>query len=465
MGKGKSTQTLKWYEVYGYGIGGLFAYSFYLMLQAYYLLYFLTDVLMINATVAASIYTATNVIKAVTMIIAGPVVDATCLRFGKYRSWIAIGAVGTTIFATLMFMDLHLPTAAMVPVFIIVYVLQSFSYNVMWTSGRSLVGPMSKTSGDAVALAGAAQAGSSLGGIIYGLINSIVLGLWAFTGQPYGMTMLTYCILICLGTILMLAISKKYDSPASAHAQTGTAANREKVKFSTMLKSLKGPMIPYFCAMTLGSAQSGFFFALLTYFTTYVLNNPAMLGYSVTASSIMAFVGAMVAKPVFSIFKGNKKAVYIVTVALGAVCYVLIRIFGQNAVVFLIIYALIGFFTAFSGVLLPAFANDLADYQEMREEGSARAFVQSVAGLSIRLASVISTTVAAFGLAMIGYKSDVEMTDTMLSGIINLMAIGPVIVCVLACLCFLFYKVDEKKLDEYRAKKSSATANKSAGEE
>ncbi len=452
----ESKMTLKWYERYGYGFGGLFSYSFYLMLQAYFLLFFLTDVLGFNPYVAAVIYSATQWIKVLTMIFAGTIIDATCLRMGKYRSWIAIGAVLTTIFATLMFTNMNLPAAVGVPVFLIAYILQSFGYNAMWTASRAVVGPMSKTSDDAVALAGSAQAGSSLGGIIYGLINAGVLAFWAFSGQEYGLTMLTYCVLICIGSIVMLAITKKYDKPMAAKKNTAEAAaakKAEKVGFMTMLKSLKGPMIPYFIAMTLGTAQSGFFMALLSYFTTYVLNNPAVMGYAVTAYSVTAFLGALAVKPVFSLLK-SKKTVYIVSTAICAALYLVMRLVGANAVGFLIVYGLIGFFGTFAGVLLPAFANDLADYQEMRGEGSARAFTQSIAGTTIRLAAVISTMISSFGLAAVGYKTGMEMTEGILNSIMNLMVVGPIIVCALACVCFIFYRVNEKELDEYRAQKA-----------
>ncbi len=443
---------LKWYEKYGYGFGGLFSYSFYLMLQAYFLLYFLTDELHFSTAVAATIYSATQWIKVITMILAGTIIDSTNFKLGKYRSWVAIGAVLTTVFATIVFWKFNIPTTAAVILFVTAYILQSFGYNSMWTASRALVGPMAKTSADAVALTGAAQSGSSLGGIIYGLINTSIVAAWAFTGQSYGMTMLCYGLLICVGTIVMLYISKPYDIPAASSASAARKA--EKVGLLTMLKSLRGPMIPYFFAMTFGSAQSGFFFALLSYFTRYVLENPAVMSYAVTAYSVMGVLGALSVRPVMNVLK-NKKATYIFATGASAVLYFLIRMIGANAVVFTVLYALVGFFGSFAGVLLPAFANDLADYQEMKGEGSARAFVQSVAGVTIRLAAVLSTSIAAFGLAAIGYQNGTTPEGSMLTGITNMMVVGPVIVCVLACVCILFYRVDEKQLDAYRAKRSA----------
>ena len=453
----KAKSTLKLSEKLGYGGGGLFVYCFYLQFQAYYMMIFLTDVLGFNAYIAATIYTATQIIKVITMIVGGTVIDSTNLKLGKYRSWILIGAILVSIFSVLMFWKFNIPTVAAVALFVIVYIIQSFGYNIMWTANRAMVGPMSKTSDDAVSLAGVAQAASTLGGIVYGLIGVPLLTAFSSTGQGYGLTEMVYSVLILLGTAVMMAVTKKYDRPQTEKDADVVKSSKKagRVSFGTMLKSLRGPMIPYFFAFTLGTAQQGFFFALLTYFTTYVLNNPQVMGYALTCYSVAGFFGALLARPLCAKF--NKKAVYIAATAASAVLYFLIRVIGGQAAGFLVIYTCIGFIGSFAGVLLPAFANDLADYQEMKTgEASARAFVQSIAGVTIRLGGLISTSIAAFGLASIGYQKGVEMTDSMLSSITNLMAVGPALFCAAAVIVFLFYHVSESELDEFRAKKVAA---------
>jgi Na+/melibiose symporter-like transporter len=76
-------------------------------------------------------------------------------------------------------------------------------------------------------------------------------------------------------------------------------------------------------------------------------------------------------------------------------------------------------------------------------------------GTSTRLGSLISSSIASFGLAALGYVKGTEPTEKMLKGITALMAIGPATVCLLCCVFMLFYKVNEKELNEYRIRKAA----------
>jgi Na+/melibiose symporter-like transporter len=183
-----------------------------------------------------------------------------------------------------------------------------------------------------------------------------------------------------------------------------------------------------------------------------VLKNPAALGLSITLGSITGFLGALAVRPLCKKF-GNKKT-YIIATAVTAVLYILVAYIGGTSVPFLILRSAIMFMGSFTGVLLPAFANDIADYNGMQGQTIARAFIQSIAGTTIRLGSVISTMVASFGLAAIGYTKGAQPTAQVLSGITNLMAFGPAIVCIISCICFIWYNIDEKQLDAYRVQKS-----------
>ena len=106
-------------------------------------------------------------------------------------------------------------------------------------------------------------------------------------------------------------------------------------------------------------------------------------------------------------------------------------------------------------MLIPVFANDIADYKEMKGETDARAVIQSIAGTTIRFGSALSATIASFSLAAVGFSATAEITPAIIGSITYLMAFAPAAVCILSALCFIFYKVDEKELDIYRAEKAA----------
>ncbi len=451
---------LKFWEIYGYGFSGMFVNTFFLMFLAYYLLYYLTNVWGIPPIVAAVVYSAAMWIRTGTIVTSGIVIDNTNLRWGKYRSWVYLGALILLVGTTLLFTDLNIASQAVaIAVFLILYAIAQFGYSALWVSQRAMLGKMAKTNNDAIALTSSAQMMSSLGGIVYGLVGATFLGMWGGSEQRgYTFTAILYGLFIVVGCIIFGAITKKYE-PSRAKGEaavTNATQKKERIGIIKLIKNLKGPMIPFFLAMIIGNAQLGFFMALLRYFTKYVLNDPKAFGLAITLGSVGAVVGAYAAKPLCK--KYSKKLVWIFVMIITGILYALISFIGRTSLPFLILRVAVSFMGSFIGVLLPAIANDVSDHSEMNGGESARAFTQSMGGTAIKLGAVISGMAASFGLAFVGYEKGAEMTPELINGITYMMAFGPALVSFLSAAIFIFYKVDEKKLDEYRSQKEAAVS-------
>ena len=151
---------------------------------------------------------------------------------------------------------------------------------------------------------------------------------------------------------------------------------------------------------------------------------------------------------------GKKKA-FIYFSCLTGVLYMLIAFIGKTSIPFLIIRVAIGCFSVVGGMLIPVFANDIADYKEMKGEADARAVIQSIAGTTIRFGSALSATIASFSLAAVGFDAATEVTPAVINSITYLMAFAPAAVCILSAVCFIFYKIDEQELDSFRAEKAA----------
>ncbi len=450
--KEKNKTTLPLSTIAAYGIGYLFAGNFYQCFLSFTLLFFMTNVLEIPTIAAAAAYSATQFINLISMFMGGVIIDSTNLKFGKYRPWVFIGTLLVIVSAGSMFLNLGLSSSKAVLFIIVMYAIQSFGYNTAWSANRSLVGPMSKNTSDSMALVTSANFGAAAAPIIYGIISVPFLAVFAFAGkQQYGFTMYAYTMILLLGSILMLAITKKFDLPNTEENKSEkTKSNR--ISFGEMLRSLKGQSIIFFVAILIGNIQNGFFTALLAYFTIYVLKNPAAMGIAVTLQSVGKFVGTALG-PILS-KKFSKKTMYIGCNLIDALLYILMFLVGRTAVPFLIIRTIIGIVASLNGILLPAMSIDVADYNEMKGESRARAFVQSLMGTTLRIGGLISASVASFGLAATGFVAGSEPTAEIINKIIVLMGIGPAAVCALASLVMFFYKISEEELNEYRAQRS-----------
>lgn len=445
------TNRLKTSQIVLYGFLGMFINTFYLMFLAYYRLFYLTNVLQLSAGVAAVVNSLSVWGNVVTMLLAGVLIDKINFKTGKYRTWSLVGGIVMGVVFPLMFSNLHLSQGAAGALFVVLFVVQSIGYNTLWVAERSLVGPMSSCAEDANNLAMSAQQASTLGGLVFGVVNTPIMNA---LNNSYTLTALLYGVMITLGTLGIFVMAKNYDNAPAKVVEKGPAA--PKSSFGDALKASGGALLVFFFAMILNNCHLGFFMTLLAYFTQYVLNDPAVLSLSVTAGSVAGLVGAWLSKVMCS--KIGKKNAFIYFSLLTGVLYLLIAWIGKTSIPFLIIRVAIGCFSVVGGMLVMLFANDIADYSEMKTgSDSSRATIQSIAGTSIRLGTALSTTIASFGLAAVGYDA-ANVTEPVIKAITNLMAYGPFAVCALSAVIFFAYKIDESALDKFRAEKAAKRA-------
>lgn len=260
-------QGLKKSQILLYGFFGMFLNTFYLMFLAYNRLFYLTNVLQLSTQISAVVNTLSVWGNVVTMLLAGAIIEKFTFKSGKFRTWTIIGGIVVGIAFTLLFANFGLSQGVAGALFVVMFVIQSIGYNTLWVAERSLVGPMSTTAADANSLAMVAQQGSTLGGLIYGVVNPFIMKA---VGDNYTWTALVYGLFIVLGTLGMFSLTRNFDSGSEPVV---AAQKKEQVK-GGFLKAMTGPTLPFFFAMILNNMHLGFFMTLLAYFTQYVLQDP-----------------------------------------------------------------------------------------------------------------------------------------------------------------------------------------------
>lgn len=136
---------------YGYGLGE-FGFTFFNFLVAYYLMYYLTDVLCLPMLTAAAIYSAVQWVEVATMLASGIVIDKAQLKGGKYRPWIIMGSVVCAVSTIIFFTDFHLSKTFSAIIFTIAYFCCYCGYNTMWVAYRTLLNPLCKSAKDSVVI-------------------------------------------------------------------------------------------------------------------------------------------------------------------------------------------------------------------------------------------------------------------------------------------------------------------------
>ena len=433
-----------------YGLGGMFPNGWILFINGYYMMIFFTDILQLPTVLAASIYSAIQWWKLVAMLLSGVIVDGIQLKSGKYRGWVRIALIAEAILFPIAYADFGLkPTAAAVVV-IIAQALLMLGYNLSWTGIRTLPAAMAKSSYDITLLTASSAVGGSLANIIWGFASVAMLSvpLWKGTSNQYCGVASICSLIMVAGAFIMFKLAEPYDG------QVKEKEKKEKITGKKLLENLKGPMIPYFISATLSAAQAGFFSTLLSYYSTYVLKNPAVTATVLAMQSGISLVGNFISPSIARHFR--KKSIHIFSQFFNAACYVILGFFGTSAAVFIGLRAIMSLMGTLHGVVGYSFPIDIGDYNEMHGIDASRAILVSLGGSTTRLGNALSTTVASFGLAAIGYVKGMEFDDAMCRKLIGLMAIGPGAVALLSGIAMFFYKVDEREINEYRAKKAAA---------
>ena len=447
----KEKSTLKFGTILTYGLGGMFPLGFVLCVAGYYLNIFMTDIVGFSATVAAVLYTAIQIIKMVTMAMSGAIVDKFDIKAGKYRTWILISGIALGVSFPLCFLYLNIPTQTYMIVFVLFYVLQSLAYNVSWTAQHAVIAPMSKNSADVVLLNTVSQFAGLFTSVVYMIIGNVLLNKLptAGTKQMYFGPSAVYGVIIILGSILLYSLCGKYEKNAASDV---VKEKKKGMSLGEMLKSFKGPAIPFFCSFTFAAATTGFFNALLAHFATYVLENPNVVNLSLGVTSIAGVLGAILTPMIAK--ASSRKNVHIVCQIISCIAYVVLALFGKNQVLFIVMRAVATFVGMPSTILMTTMANDIGDQMEMNGEVPPRAFLQSLAGTANRAGLVISAALGSSVLIAIGYSAGVVFTDAMKTALTTYIAALPAGCCALAAIIMLFYKVDEKKIAQWKDQKN-----------
>lgn len=440
-----------------YGLGGMFPAGFVLVITGYYFMYFMTDLLGLPTAMAATVYSGIQWWKLLSMIASGMIIDGIPLKSGRYKGWSLIAGFVQAIVFPLAFLDLGLPPVAAAIWVFVFEALLNLAYNVAWTALRTLPAKMAKTSQDINWLNVMSNVAGTVPSLLWGTLSGTLLAipLWAGTSNQYAGVCAICSVFFALAGVIMYRMASPYDTPADSlyNATPVTGKKKNDAGIMAIIKGLRGPMIPYFISGVLNSAQAGFFQTLLTYYTAYVLGNPALAASIVTLQSIIGLVGSFV---VPSMTKHvTKKGSMVVAQAFNAVSYVVLAVFGTNAVVFVVVRCLMSAVGCIPNVTSYGIPLDIGDYFEMKGETSQRAILTSIGGTTVRLGFAASTTISSFALAAIGYQAGAEFTAEMGHSITMLMAVGPAIFAALsAILMQFFYKVDERAIDAYRLERA-----------
>ena len=463
------SSTLSLRMQYGYGLAE-FGINFLLTFVTYYLSFFLTNIALLPTAIAATVVTATTVIKCVTMPIAGVMIDKVQFKNSRFRLWALIGSIIFFIGGSLMFTDLHLSVEAYAVVFTIFFFVYWLGYSIAWVAHRALMDPLSKTPADKLALTSASAQMGAIARVVYMIAASAILGLFSATEVSSGYTAIAIVFgsIAVAGYVAVYFITKNKDNAETMRAANATACEdtsqanngqsrddtkQSKLSARDMFVTLKNkPMVVFFVSMVLRCAVLTLDGVLIVYYINYVIGDPSLVTLYMTLVFLVAFLGALIVKPIAN--RIGKRTTFIIGSLLSVLSILALLVTKTNAPAFIALMAAFHFLSIICSTLVPAFIADIAEYSSIRYGSRARAFAFSIGGLSIQVASVLGSIIAAFGLVAIGFDAS-NVTPDVVERLSQLFIYGVSIPTLVASVLFFAYPLTEKYMEDLRAQKTT----------
>lgn len=282
---------------YGYGMGE-FGFTFFNFFVAYYLMFYLTDVLLLPISVAAVLYSAIQWVEGILMLVAGIVIDRSSSRAGKYRPWVRWGSVICALFTVLFYSNFHLGTTASVVLFTVFYILCYVGYNIMWVAYRTLLDPMSDTPADTIKNSTAASQMGSLAGVIFSVVGPGILHGFPTMQMGYTVSALIYGFIMITCANIVCAFARKKDVG-------GEAAMQAAPSLRELFRSFNGQFLILFLSITFVGSTNTILPSLLVYYCDRVIGDPAWLTSYMLVITFTGLFGYFIA-PHLSIKFGKK---------------------------------------------------------------------------------------------------------------------------------------------------------------
>lgn len=429
---------------------GEFGYNFFITFAAYYLSFFLTNVAGFPMVLAATMITLTNVIKWVTMPIAGTIIDAKKIKGGKYRPWMVVGSCLMLVGGTLCFTKLPMPAnVGYSVVYLLLFALCYIGYGLMWVSYRALMGPMSKNPQDKVALSTASSQMGAVARIFFAFGAVNLVGMFASEATGYSVVTLLFNAIMVICMVIVARATKRYDNDLlNAQAQTVQQGAKQKLTGKEIWNNLSSrPMLVFILSMLFRISVVAIVPTLLVYYMTFVINDYESITIYMMVTYIVQVIGASFVRVITNKF--GKKQTFIWSTVISAIFLILAR-FVTTTVPFIILMSLWQFTGIFAAALVPAFMADIAEYGQLTKGSKAAGFAYSMGGLVTQVGAVLGAAIAGYGMVVVGFDAAAP-TPAGIAGMASLMTYASAGVSIISAILFILYPLTDKYLAKLRS--------------
>lgn len=461
-----SNGLLSFREKVAYGFGDLASVLYWQTFMLYFT-YFYTDVFIIPASVAATMFLVSRLFDGLNDPIMGMIADRTRSRWGKFRPYLLWLCVPFAISGVLVFTTPNFSETGKIiwaySTFILIMVLYT-AINIPYTALLGVISPNSqdRTSVSSIKFIFAFAAGIIVSATLLPMTKALGGGNdqqgWQYTFMVYGVAAIIFFLIAFKGT------RERVLPPRSQQASVKKDIYELITNQPWLI--LLATTITFILFVAVRSSVTAHYFKYfidqqtltLPFMGTRTYSFETMVSAYNTIGQLSSLIGVVVVLWISKLL-GKKKTF---------ILFFLIAIFSVGIVYFLRVeqIGLIFFFqiaTSMTGgplsVLLWAMYADTADYGEWKRGRRATGLVFSASTMSQKFGWAIGAYIALTLMAGVGFEPNVLQTAESLRGLLLLFTIIPAGIGIISLIIYLVYPLNEARVktmtDELEARRAA----------
>jgi GPH family glycoside/pentoside/hexuronide:cation symporter len=434
----------------GFGLGD---YGFNLVWSGtgLFLMYVYTDVFGVAPAVAGMVYALALIWDAVTDPVMGVIADRTRTRFGRYRPWIALGALPLAASYALAFWNPGFTGIALVAWIAFTHCFLRTAYTIAGVPFSSLQARLTGDANERATLAGFRMIGAATGGLTVALMTPLVVQHLGGGDESRGYVLAAMaagavCLIVLLYVVAVMREPAEVEPIASAATEPvwrDIGGFFEQALRNRPLRQVFIVIIAVGVAVTMFSKN-------VLYYFKYVLEAPEAATIALIATPVMMIFTV----PVWALLaqKTSKRTAWMVGASIAAIGFLAFYLNPSKElpVVFAII-AVIALGASSFGVLFWSMLPDTVEWGEAKLGVRHEAKVFGFASFAQKAALGLNALVLGFLLEGVGYVANADQSPETIAGIVAVMSLVP-LVGVLASMAALWtYPIDAKHHAQLRA--------------
>jgi glycoside/pentoside/hexuronide:cation symporter, GPH family len=436
------SKPLSFLAKFGFGAGD-FAFNLVFAGTGLFLMYVYTDVFGVSPTIAGLVYAIALAWDAVTDPVMGVIADRTRTRWGRYRPWIAAGAIPLAISYVLAFWNPGFTGVALVIWIAFSHCFLRTAYTVASIPFSSLQARLSSDANERAQLAGFRMMGAACGVLTVAMLTPLVVANLGKGDEARGYVLAAMAAGV-LAVIIFAFVVTVMREPAESEDTSPPKAMWSDIGafFAQFLQN--GPLVQVFFVIIAVSMAVTMFSKNVLYYFKYVLEAPE----SATLALVTPALAMLVLVPVwvFIASKTSKRTAWMIgstIAAIGYLAFYLNPTKDVRVVMAIIMFIAIG--GSSFGVLFWSMLPDTVEWGEAHHGVRHEAKVFGFASFAQKAALGVNALLLGLMLDGVGYKANQNQTAQTLDGITAMMSLIPLLGILVSMAILWKYPIDAKR--------------------